>query len=142
MSGYAIFLGKSLISWKTKKQKTVSTSSAESEYRCLSYTSRELVWLVYLLQDLRVKVPLPLVLYCDNKAANHIAHNPVFHERTKHLNIDCHYVKEKLEEGFLIPKFVRSQFQIADIMTKALGIQLHHFFCKQLGVHSFKVHPP
>lgn len=103
LTGYCVFLGDSLVSWKTKKQKTVSKSSAEAEYRAMSTTTSELEWLSYLLRDLHINVQLPITLYCDNKAAMHIAENPVFHERTKHLNIDCHYTRDKLLEGFLLP---------------------------------------
>ena len=71
-----------------------------------------------------VPVTLPFTLYCDNKAAQHIAENPVFHERTKHLRIDCHYTRDKLLEGFLQTAHVSSQDQLADIMTKPLGTQL------------------
>ena len=67
----------------------------------MSETTSELVWLANLLHDLQVQVTYPLTLFCDNKAAQYIAANPVFHNRTKHLDIDCHYVRDKLQEGFL-----------------------------------------
>ncbi|XP_074314475.1 secreted RxLR effector protein 161-like [Silene latifolia] len=134
LSGYCVFLGQSLISWKTKKQRTVSKSSAESEYRSMSYTTSELVWLDNLLQDFRIIVPKPIPLNCDNKAAQHISQNPVFHERTKHLSIDCHYVRDKQDEGFLITKHVRTGLQLADIMTKALGAEQHRFLSSKLGL--------
>ena len=79
LSGYCVFLGSSLVSWKTKKQKTVSKSSAESEYRSMSYTTSEVVWLEGLLRDLGVCTMLPISLCCDNKSAQHLAANPVFH---------------------------------------------------------------
>ncbi|KAK9740025.1 hypothetical protein RND81_03G005500 [Saponaria officinalis] len=78
LTGYCVFLETSLISWKTKKQNTVSKSSAESEYRSMSHTSSELVWIRELLHDLQVQISLPTILYCDNDAAQHIAANPVF----------------------------------------------------------------
>ena len=93
LTGYCIFLGSSLVSWKIKKQKTVSKSSAEVEYRAMSGTTSELEWLQQLLAYLHVTIPLPIPLHCDNKAATYIAENPVFHDKTKHIKIDCHYTR-------------------------------------------------
>ncbi|KAK9741362.1 hypothetical protein RND81_03G100000 [Saponaria officinalis] len=132
--GHCVFLGNSAISWKTKKQKTVSKSSAEPEYRSMSYTAGEIVWLIGILRDFQVNVPLPVQLNCDNKAAQHIAANPVFHERIKHLNIDCHYVRVKIQEGVLYTTYVKSGMQIADLMTKPLGQDQHFFLSSKLGL--------
>ncbi|XP_021745653.1 uncharacterized protein LOC110711549 [Chenopodium quinoa] len=95
---YAVFLGDSLVSWKTKKQATVSKSSAEAEYRSMPFAASELVWVEGLLQ---LQVPLPITIYCDNKSAEHMAHNPVFHNKTKHLKRDIHYIREQVELGFI-----------------------------------------
>jgi hypothetical protein len=120
ISGQCFFLGHSLISWRTKKQITVSRSSSEAEYRALASATCELQWILYLLQDLHISCPKLPVLYCDNQSALHIAANPVFHERTKHLEIDCHIVREKLQAGTLKLLPVTSQDQLADFFTKAL----------------------
>jgi len=96
ITGYCVFLGESLISWKSKKQSIVSRSSSEAEYRALATTSCEIQWISYILHDLCIQLDPPLVLYCDNQAARHIAQNPSFHERTKHIDIDCHVIRERL----------------------------------------------
>ena len=67
----------------------------------MSATTSELEWITHLLQDFHVPIPMPITLFFDNKAAQHIATNPIFHERTKHLRIDCHYTRDKILEGFL-----------------------------------------
>lgn len=101
ISGYCFFLGDSLVSWKSKKQQTVARSSSEAEYRALAAATCELQWLSYLMKDLQVSCSKQSVLYCDNQSALYIAANPVFHERTKHLEIDCHVVREKCSEGLM-----------------------------------------
>nr|XP_018461383.1 PREDICTED: uncharacterized protein LOC108832394 [Raphanus sativus] len=119
-SGYCMFLGNSLISWRSKKQQTVSHSSAESEYRAMEYGSREVIWLRNLLAELQSPHPGPVPFYCDSTAAIHIATNPVFHERTKHIELDCHQVRERVLLGFIKLLHVRTNNQVADIFTKAL----------------------
>ncbi|XP_014491695.1 uncharacterized protein LOC106754209 [Vigna radiata var. radiata] len=100
-TGFCVFLGSSLISWKSKKQGTISRSSTEAEYRALAATVCEIQWLRYLLQDLQIEESGVPVLYCDNKSTRHIAHNQSFHERTKHIELDCHVVREKIQVGLL-----------------------------------------
>ncbi|XP_020547848.1 uncharacterized protein LOC110011667 [Sesamum indicum] len=121
LSGFCIFLGPAFISWKTKKQCTVSRSSAEAEYRSMAAATCELKWISFLLRDFGIALDGPIPFHCDNQAALHIMANPVFHERTKHLDIDCHIVRNCYKEGFLEPVFVRSNVQLADLFTKSLS---------------------
>lgn len=120
ITGFCFFLGNSLILWKSKKQTVVSRSSSEVEYRALAQATCEAQWLLYLLQDLHVTHSSPVVLYCDNRSALHIASNPMFHERTKHIEMDCHVIRYKLQAGILHLLPIPSTDQVADILTKPL----------------------
>lgn len=103
ITGFCIFWGGSLISWKAKRQSTVSRSSAEAEYRSMASIVVELKWTSYLLCDLQIPVIYPVDLWCDNQASIDISANLVF---TKHLDIDCHYVKDQVKLGFVQPQYV------------------------------------
>ncbi|KAL4022729.1 hypothetical protein IC575_016474 [Cucumis melo] len=117
---YCFYLGDSLISWRSKKQSVVSRSSTESEYRALADTTAELLWLRWLLADMGVPQQGPTLLYCDNRSAIQIAHNDVFHERTKHIENDCHFIRHHLLSNTLLLQPVSTTEQPADIFTKAL----------------------
>nr|KYP45329.1 Retrovirus-related Pol polyprotein from transposon TNT 1-94 [Cajanus cajan] len=134
VSGYCFFLGHSLISWRSKKQLTVARSSSEAEYRALASASCELQWLSYLLFDLHVTCSKAAVLYCDNQSALHIVANPVFHERTKHLEIDWHVVRERCNSGLMKLLPIASIEQVANIFTKALLPRLFHTFLSKLSL--------
>lgn len=120
ISGYCIFMGSNLVSWKAKKQPTVSLSSAEAEYRSLSFACSEVLWLSYLLQAFHLPVHKPIPLHCDNKSALHVTQNPVFHERRKHIDLACHHVRNLYLDGFIFHEFLPGSSQLADLFTKAL----------------------
>lgn len=134
LSAYVVLLGKSHVSWKTKKQDTVSHSWTEAEYRAMAVALRELKWMKRLLADLGVDHSDPMELYCDSQAAIHIASNPVFHERTKHVESDCHSVRDVVQNKLIVTKHVRTTEQLADILTKALGKPSFDYLLSKLGV--------
>ena len=140
VTGFCIFLGSSLVSWKAKKQTTVSHSSTEVEYRAMAATTSELVWLSHLLQDFGLTPDPPILLFCDNQAALHIASNPTFHERTKHIDIDCHFVREKVSDGFMKVMPIHSQHQLADLFTKPLPSPLLHSLLSKMAMKD--IHSP
>nr|XP_043611887.1 uncharacterized mitochondrial protein AtMg00810-like [Erigeron canadensis] len=120
-TGYLLSLGGAPISWKTKKQSVVSRSSAEAEYRAMAITVSEVLWIRWLLKDFDIHITDPTPLYCDNQATRHIANNPVYHERTKHVEMDCFFVRERVESREILPICVASKQQVADLFTKPLG---------------------
>lgn len=120
VTGYCVYLGKSLITWKSKKQDVVSRSSTEAEYRSMAHATCELLWLYQVLTDLKITVTNPAKLFCDNKSAMYIATNPVFHEEMKHIKVDYHTFQDQVKKGFLILMHVSSSNQHADILTKPL----------------------
>ena len=118
----------------------MSLSSAKAEYRAVTGACCELTWLRYLLKDLGVLHPEPALLYCDNKAALHIAANLVFHERTIHIEMDYHYIRDKIRDGSVATRFVNSAQQLADVLTKALGKDVFTSLICKLGV--WDIHSP
>ncbi|XP_074356820.1 uncharacterized protein LOC141696596 [Apium graveolens] len=134
LTGYFVKFGESLISWKCKKQHTVFRSSAEAEYRCMADTCCELVWLLTLFQTFGYYNITPVTLFCDSKSALYIASNSVFHERTKHIEHDCHIVREKIQLGVITNAHISTTSQPADIFTKVVSSSQLQFLISKLGV--------
>ncbi|XP_031282916.1 secreted RxLR effector protein 161-like [Pistacia vera] len=120
-SGYCVYLGPNLIQWSSRKQKVVALSSTEAEYRALAQTATEVAWLQSMFTELSLQVSSKPVIWCDNTSAGALASNPVFHARTKHIEIDAHYIREQVLAKNLTVQYVPSKLQIADILTKALS---------------------
>ncbi|XP_058201268.1 uncharacterized mitochondrial protein AtMg00810-like [Rhododendron vialii] len=135
-TGYCMFLGSNLISWTAKKQPTVARSSTEAEYRALAQAAAELSWLVMLLRDLGISVASPPVLWCDNLSAIALASNPVFHARSKHIEVDYHFIREKVLAHNLVVRHVPTSDQLADIFTKPLSVARFHYLKDKLMVCS------
>ncbi|XP_019056437.1 PREDICTED: uncharacterized protein LOC109116096 [Tarenaya hassleriana] len=136
LSGWIIQLGTSPISWKSKKQNTISLSSAEAEYRAMAVTTCELLWLKGLLHSLGVTHSEPMLLHCDSQAALHIAANDVFHDRTKHIEVACHFFRHHISSHAIVTRHVSTLQQLADIFTKALGKKEFDVFLAKLGIHN------
>ena len=135
-----MFIGGNLISWKNKKQGVVARSSAKAEYRAMALATCELIWLKHLLQELRFGKDEQMKFICDNQVTLHISSNPVFHERTKHIEVDCHFIKEKIASGCMTTNFVNSNDQLADIFTKSLKGPIIKYICDKLG--TFDLYAP
>lgn len=119
-TGYCTFVWGNLVTWRSKKQNVVARSSSEAEFRAVAQGMCEGLWLRRLLEELYITMEFPIKLYCDNKAAISISLNPVQHDRTKHVEVDRHFIKEKVEEGTICMTYVPTKEQIADIFTKGL----------------------
>ena len=134
-TGMVVFLGPNPISWSSKKQQTVSRSSTEAEYRALSSTAAEIDWIKQLLKFLHISTSGTPTLYCDNLSAIALTCNPVQHQRTKHIEIDIHFVRERVAKGHLLVQFVSSLEQFADILTKGFSTPLFKTHCTNLRLN-------
>lgn len=133
-SGYCVFVGGNLVSWRSKKQSVVARSTAEAEYRAMALALCEMIWLRALLVELQVYRHTPLKLFCDNQSALNIANNPVQHDRTKHVEIDRFFIKEKLDSRILKIDHVKTTEQLADCLTKGLSSIVLTNHCNKMGM--------
>lgn len=120
-TSYCTFLGGNLIFYCAKKQHTISRSSTEVEYRAMANTMAELTWMTFILKDLRITMSSPLILYCDILSALHRTVNPVFHTRSKHINLIYHFVCKHVTRGLLVTQYISSNNQVAKLFTKPMS---------------------
>ena len=133
-SGYFTLIGGNLVTWRSKKQKVVALSSAEAEFRGVAKGIIEILWLRKLMGELNFPSSETCTLFCDNKAAIDISENPVQHDRTKHVEIDRHFIKEKLENKIIRIPHLKSEDQLADILTKAVTAEVFETTLSKLGI--------
>nr|GEX53183.1 ribonuclease H-like domain-containing protein [Tanacetum cinerariifolium] len=132
--GYCVFLGNNLLSWSSKRQPTLSRSSAEAEYRGVANDVAETCWIRNLLRELHTPLSSATFVYCDNVGAVYLSSNPVQHQRTKHTEIDIHFVQDLVATGQVHVLHVPSRFQYANIFTKGVPSTLFDEFCDTLSV--------
>ena len=138
--GYATYVGGNLVTWRSQKQSIVSRSSAEAEYRAMADTTAEMLWLRSLLTELGFPPEGPMQMHCDNMAATFIAGNATFHMRTKHIESDCHFIRQYVVNGTICTPHVASAHQLADIFIKALPSPTYETIGSKLGM--FDLHAP
>ena len=119
--GFAVFYGDNLVSWSARKQATVSRSSTEAEYKSMANATAEVIWVESLLDELGIVLNQSPCLWCDNLGATYLSANPVFHARAKHIEIDFHFVRERVAKKQLQVRLIGSKDQLADGFTKALS---------------------
>ncbi|MCO5604031.1 hypothetical protein L7F22_058188 [Adiantum nelumboides] len=139
-SGYAFSIGNGMISWSSKKQPTVALSSTEAEYRGAALAACEESWLRVLMADFGFDNVDSVTIYCDNIRSIMLAKNPVYHARTKHIEVHYHFIKEKVLAGEIDLVYVKTNDQVADIFTKALGKEKFCYFREALGIHHMQAH--
>jgi histone deacetylase 1/2 len=136
IGGFAVFVGPNIISWSSKKQPTVSRSSTEAEYKALANGAAEAMWVDSLLKELGVAQQRPPILWCDNLGATYLTANPVFHARMKHIEVDFHFVRERVAAGLLDVRFISTNDQLADVFTKPATRQMLDRFKTNLNLVS------
>ncbi|KAK2987221.1 hypothetical protein RJ640_022253 [Escallonia rubra] len=133
-TGYILYLGTNPISWKSTRQKSVSRSSSEAEYKAIANSTAETLWVTNHLHELGITLPQPPTLFCDNTGATYLCANPIFHSRMKHIALDYHFVRECVTNDSLRVHHINTKDQLADILTKALNRQQFLHLRAKIGV--------
>lgn len=133
-TAYILYLGSNIISWRSARQKSVSRSSTEAEYKALANAAAEVTWVQHLLRDLGLASSKPPTLFCDNTGATYLCANPVYHSRMKHVALDYHFVRERVQDGSLRVLHINSSDQLADALTKPLGRAVFLYLRSKMGV--------
>ena len=134
VTGYVFLLAGGAISWQSKKQKTVALSTVEAEYMAAAQSTKEAIWWRSTIQGLGYSIDQPTPLYSDNQGAIALAKNPEHHSRTKHIDIQYHFVRERVADGSVSLIFIGTEEMTADVLTKALDLQAHNKALKKLGM--------
>ena len=134
--GYCTFLGGNLVTWRSINQSLISKSSTESEFRAMSKGIDEVIWIQNILDELQIPYIKPIDIRCNNKSAISIAHDLVYHDRMKHVNIDIFYIQDHLKQGILTIDHVSSKEQCADIFIKGLPMKAMRYLISKLGMRS------
>jgi len=119
-TGYCVYLGANIITWSSHKQKVVSRSSTEAEYRSIAAVLTEVIWICSLLHELHISTGQPK-LFSDNLGAVLLSANPVMHSRTKHFELDLHFVRDYVQKQFVQLIHLPARFQVADAFTKSIS---------------------
>jgi hypothetical protein len=139
ISGHVSTLASSPISWQAKKQTTVAQSTVESEYAAMAHAAKELIWLQHLLRDIGMSKYAPTILRCDNQGAISLARNPSHHAKTKHVDVQLHFIRDHIEKGTIRVEYCPTEDMLADIMTKGLARDRHVKLLKLMGMRTYEV---
>ena len=133
-TGYFFKIGSGTVSWCSKRKPTISLSTTKTEYRAAAMAAQESTWLMQLMEDLHQPRDYKVSIYCDNRSAICLAENPVFHARTKHVEVHYHFIREKVLQEEIELLYVKTEDQVADLFTKGLGVDKFEKFRRQLNM--------